>query len=526
MQQNKEDFLEFLRKYKENRPVSFHMPGHKGTGIFKRFGYGDFLRDIVDADITEIEGADNLFQPEGIIKGVMEDYATLYGAKKSYLLVNGSSSGLCAAILSCVPYGGKAIVARNSHKSIYNALEIGNINAVYIWPKQNENFNIASEIAVEQIENLLNKNPDASAVVIPSPNYYGICSDIGAIASICHDRGKILIVDEAHGAHLSFFEENKDEKWQFEFDRSNLARVRTQQIELPKSAGSLGADIVVTSTHKTLASFTGSAILNIFGENIDLAELEAKIAHFTTTSPSYLLMASLAINAKILKDHANILIDEWRENLEYFYKRAYEIEGLRFLGDTQLFAFENLAEKEQWIDMGFGFGDDELIDYTKINLDMSELGVDGYELEKELMNRNIYPELVAGNIVMCMTGIGNTKQDYEALLKALQEISKEKQKNNYDVAKNGQQIGKNYDKMYISPTRKIDLSGLGKVYVSIIEAEGLAVCYPIVPYPPGVPIICPKEVMNEKIISEIIMLRKQGEKVIGVDEDFMLWCYK
>ena len=176
------EIVNFLTEHAGRKTVSFHMPGHKGSAIYRRYGFGEFLDNIMDCDITEIPGADNLFQTEGILKAAQDGYASLYGAKKSYLLINGTSGGVIAAITAAVPKGKKLIMARNCHKSIYNALILGGIEPVYAYPEMVEEYGIAGEITAGEIERLLTENPDAEAVILPSPNYYGICSDIRKIA--------------------------------------------------------------------------------------------------------------------------------------------------------------------------------------------------------------------------------------------------------------------------------------------------------------------------------------------------------
>ena len=156
----------------------------------------------MDCDITEIPGADNLFQTEGIIAETMAKYRALYEVEQSYLLINGSSGGLIAAILTAVSKGGKLVMARNCHKSIFNALQLGDITPIYAYPETLEAYGVLGGISADEIARCLDENPEAEAVILPSPNYYGICSDIRAIAKVTHDRGKVLIVDQAHGAHL------------------------------------------------------------------------------------------------------------------------------------------------------------------------------------------------------------------------------------------------------------------------------------------------------------------------------------
>ncbi len=178
----KQSIREFLMSHGANNPVSFHMPGHKGKAFYVENGYGEFLDAIMDCDITEIPGADNLFQAEEIIEVTMQKYRQLYETKASYLLINGSSGGILAAILASVSKGGKLVMARNCHKSAFNALSLGDITPVYAFPSTVEEYGILGEVSAEEIAACLDENPDAEAVILPSPNYYGICSDIKAIA--------------------------------------------------------------------------------------------------------------------------------------------------------------------------------------------------------------------------------------------------------------------------------------------------------------------------------------------------------
>lgn len=464
----------FLTEHADRNPVSFHMPGHKGSRIYRENGYGDFLDKIMDCDITEIPGADNLFQTEGIIAETMKKYERLYGVKKSYLLVNGSSGGLIAAILACVKPGGKLIMARNSHKSIFNALGLASIKPVYAYPQEAEGCGILGEITVDEIARCMDENPDAEAVILPSPNYYGICSNVRAIAEEVHKRGKVLIVDQAHGAHLKFFGKYGGAE----------SPIRGG---FPESAEDQGADIVINSIHKTLASFTQSALLNLCSDRVNPFLLEDKLQAIESSSPSYPMMASLDINADLLESAGERLIRQWAENLNYFYDEANRIPGLVVLTPKNL-------------------------DRTKLNIDMSAYGIDGNELEELLMERDIFIELVTGNIVMCMTGIGNTRRDYERLLEALAEIAAQRR---------GVMAECTELKRAVQPkvlTRVLEQRAVPgeKVFVPLKEAAGRVCASSIIPYPPGIPIVCPGEVIDEDVIEYIKERREAGEKVIGL----------
>lgn len=465
---------QFLMEHADGNPVSFHMPGNKGENIYRKYGYGDFLDHIVDYDITEIPGADNLFQNEGIILETMKKYKKLYGSRKSYLLINGSSCGLIASILSIANRGDKIAIARNSHKSIFNAIILGGLNPVYIYPDILEDEGISGVINPKTVKGIIEENEEIKAVVIPSPNYYGICSDIEEIAKICHENNVILIVDQAHGAHLKFMHKFAGELGE----------------DYPMAAEDSGADIVVTSTHKTLASFGQTAILNVMSDRINLMNLEDRLQQIESSSPSYILMASLDINADLILEHGKELMTEWAENIEYFYSSAYSIPGLEMV----------LSEG---------------LDGTKINIDMSAYGMTGHDLEKYLNHKGIFPELVTGNIVMCMTGIGNTREDYDRLLKALVEIVT---KNKMVMLTREEVKSAMGDETPWTKKLRMKKIPTEKETIDIKDAAGRVCASSIIPYPPGIPICCPGEVITKELIDYVLDIKAKDEIVIGLNE--------
>ena len=458
---------DFLDSHAEEMPVSFHMPGHKGRRIFDETGIWKGANLSADWDITEIPGADNLFQPEGIIAQAMEKYRILYRARKSYLLINGSSAGILAAILSSVSRGGKVIRARNCHKSAFNAIRLGGIVPVYIYPKTDNDFGIQAEVDPYDVEEALKKHPEAAAVMITRPNYYGICSDIKTIADKVHRYGKILIVDQAHGAHLKFFGE-----------------IKAGKLKFPQAAEDSSADIIINSTHKTLASFTQTAVLNVCGEKTDLRVLEDKLQMLESSSPSYPLMASLDFNAELLIKKGTILMERWAENLEYFYDRVMSLPRIRLLMHPGL-------------------------DPTKINIDMSEAGLDGLDLEKYLMKKGIFTELATGNILMCMSGIGNIREDYERLAAALEEAAAENE---------NKKAAKSADNAVFAIRHRQTSLPENREDIFLDDAVGRVCALPVIPYPPGIPVLCPGEVIDRDTVMYIKKLRGLGEKVIGVSD--------
>lgn len=461
----KRGITQFLLRHAACSPVSFHMPGHKGADLYRDHGYGEFLDSIMDCDVTEIPGADNLFQTEGIIRETMDRYKAIYGVKESFLLVGGSSAGLIAAIMSCVPAGGKLIMARNCHKAVFNGLRLAGGRPVYAYPEELADAGISGAVLPSEIKRCLAEHPDASAVILPSPNYYGICSDIKAIGDVVHEAGKVLIVDQAHGAHLKLFDEYI----------GGCARAAENQ----------GADIIVESTHKTLASYTQSAIVNLNSDKVDQYIFADKLQMIESTSPSYLLMASLDINADLIERKGEQLTKTWEADLQYFYGKAKEIPGLKVL-------------------------EHPMLDHTKINLDMSACGLTGLELEKLLMEKGIFVELVTGDILMCMTGIGNKRCDYDRLLSALREISTETLL--MEKKPSGRQA---------VTVKKLLQREIPQVCerVPVSQAAGRVCGSSLIPYPPGIPIICPGEVMDGEVLAYAQSLRAAGEKVMGIDED-------
>lgn len=459
----------FLEKHSEAEPVSFYMPGHKGRNLYRKQDMLGLPEDLHRWDITEISGADNLFQAESVIAETMKKYETLYDCRKSYLLINGSSGGIISAILSCVPKGGKLAMARNCHKSVFNALTLGNITPVYIYPETIDEYGIQGKVTPEAVEKIFMSEPDTDAVILPSPNYYGICSDIKSIAEIVHKNNKILIVDQAHGAHLKFFEK-----------------------DMPEAAEVLGADIVINSTHKTLASFTQTAVLNVCSNRVELAALEDKLQIMESSSPSYPLMATLDANADLIAGHGDRLMRQWKENIDWFYDEAAKIPGLNLMRADGL-------------------------DRTKLNIDMSFYGFDGAALEEYLIGKNIFVELVSGNLVMCMTGIGNVRSDYEKLLDALRELSD---------SRSMVEVEKPCRPKALSCKLRWHAVPEHKELVSLDEASGKVCASSIIPYPPGIPIVCPGEVLEEEVAEYIKELRMAGEKVIGVSEDMKVWVGK
>ncbi|MDD4496254.1 MAG: aminotransferase class I/II-fold pyridoxal phosphate-dependent enzyme, partial [Eubacteriales bacterium] len=273
-----------LIEYCGKGAIPFHMPGHKqGRGLPKSFF--DTLSQI---DLTELPGLDNLHWPEGADKKAQELAAEAFRAEHSYFLVNGSSSGLLASAMTICSPGKRVLVQRDSHISVVNGLMLAGAEPVFPKNGINADFGITDALEIYEVEKALEKNPDIAGVILTRPSYYGVCSDLQKIVELCHQYGKPVAVDEAHGAHLGFAD------------------------FLPPSAMDCGADISVQSAHKTLPSLTQSAYLHLQGDLIDRQKLEFYLRVFQSTSPSYLLMASLDICRAIMQQEGAHLLDSLR----------------------------------------------------------------------------------------------------------------------------------------------------------------------------------------------------------------------
>ena len=251
-----------LNTYKDSGVYPFHMPGHK-------MGRGIPLQDAFAMDITEIHGFDNLHQADGIIAEAQKMCAKTFGARESFFLVNGSSCGIIAAIMSTCSDQEPLIVARNSHKSVMDGFVMSGAQPNYVMPQAVEGFDIFGAVSADSIEKACSQHPNAKAVMIVSPTYEGIVSDVERIAAVVHEKNMILIVDAAHGSHMHFHS------------------------FFPKTAIECGADIVIESLHKTLPCPTQASVLHVSGQRVDTERLKKCLAMVQTSSPSYVLMASI-----------------------------------------------------------------------------------------------------------------------------------------------------------------------------------------------------------------------------------------
>ena len=362
-----------LKEYSTKGYYPFHMPGHKRTSF--ALGEPSFI------DITEIDGFDDLHHPTGLILETERCAAQLWKARRSFLLVNGSTVGILAAVSASLSDGDEVLIAENSHKSVRHACFLNRLRNNTVSPIQT-GFGIDGQITPASVENSLLKHPGIKGVVLTSPTYEGIVSDVASIAKIVHAHDAILIVDEAHGAHFGMHQ------------------------DLPQSAVTNGADLVVQSLHKTLPSLTQTAVLHIASDRIPEEAVQKYLDIFETSSPSYVLMAGMSRCIALLTEQRELLFSKYLKELTKWYESSRDYQHISVLMK------EDLSPEEAF---------DK--DPGKIILRSDMTGIDGKALAACL--RDVYhleTERAQGDIVIAMTSICDSAEGFRRLSAALREI--------------------------------------------------------------------------------------------------------
>lgn len=447
--------LDELMKNNKNNLISFHVPGHKNGKIYDLLGYKDLLESIYKMDTTEIIGTDNLHSPEGIIKKSQEKASKVFKSDKTYFLVNGTTCGIQASIMSICNDNDKILVNRDCHHSVINACILGNINPVYIDYKLDNDYFILEGVLEEDVIKSIDENLDAKALVLTYPTYYGATYDLEKICEYAHKKNMVVIVDEAHGAHLGLSE------------------------KLPKTALEQGADIVIQSTHKTLPSFTQSSMLHIKGGKVDSSKISEILRIIETSSPSYLLMSSLEIATEIYEKYGRDLMDKLLENIDNFIKDI---------------------SKNDFVEVYNKF------DKTKIFISLKKLGITGYELEKILRKNNIQVELSNYYGVLLICTISNDYDDFKSIKNAINNIITDKKDKYFEELKTIN-YPKIIPKKILNPREAFYKNKKSvKIYDSIGQISGEY----IIPYPPGVSILSPGEIITKEIIDYILYLKEMN----------------
>jgi arginine decarboxylase len=471
--QNQTPLFSKLLEHASRNPIQFHIPSHKkGAGMANEFS--EFIGpNALSIDLINIAPLDDLHSPKGVIKEAQELAAQAFGADHTYFSVHGTSGAIMTMVMSAVGPGEKILVPRNVHKSVLSAIIFSGAHPVFMHPEIDTNMGIAHGVSVDMVRKTLDSHPDAKAVLVINPTYFGVSCDMKAIVEVAHSRGIPVLVDEAHGVLFGFHE------------------------ELPLSAMQAGADMAATSVHKLGGSMTQSSVLNLREGLISPEHVQAVLSMLHTTSTSYLLLASLDVARKYLAIQGRELIGRTLGLAKATRERINRIPGMYCFGEEILKGSATYAH-----------------DPLKINVTVKDLGLTGWEVEKILRNDfNIEVEMSDLYNILCLITFGDTEETVGALVAALEKIAAEYRKEPV--------IGKavKYPSMPLLALSPRDAFYNKKTeVVPLKEAVGRVIAEFIMVYPPGIPIVMPGEVVTQDNVEYIIEHVKEGLPVQGPDD--------
>ena len=454
------------------------MPGHKEDT-------GGFLGEVLKYDITEIDGFDDLHEASGIIKESEHYAAKLYGSEETHFLVNGSTVGILSSVLAVTAPGDEILIARNCHKSVYNAVMVNRLKCRYLYPDMIKEYSIAGVIEPDVFREALKKHPGVKTAIITSPTYEGIASDVKTLADIAHERGVILIVDAAHGAHFGFHE------------------------GFPESAVRAGADIVINSVHKTLPAPTQTALLHINGPLVNRDAVRRMLKIYQSSSPSYLLMAGIDNCMSIVSEKGRELFREYIENIEWFEKRAEKLKKLKYLSRAKF--FEECGVRSA--------------DPCKIVISAAGSGITGRQLYEELNTvYHIQPEMAAGDYCLLIMTVMDKREDFVRVISAL-ECTDERLSDKEGAEKIKEESINIYNERPEQVMQAYEAVGADGNETELKDAAGKISADHIMIYPPGIPVIVPGERISDTMIRGIYRAQAMGLKVNGVTTEGKIRIY-
>ena len=462
-----------LEEYSRSDYYPFHMPGHKRNPASVR---GEFP---LERDITEIEGFDNLHHPEDLLLEAQQNVAKLYGTRESFYSVNGSTAALLAAISAAVPRNGQILVARNCHKAVYHAIYLRNLKPAYIYPQMDSEWWINGGIFPDKVERCLAENPEIQAVLITSPTYDGVVSDVKEIAEIAHKYGVPLIVDEAHGPHFGFHP------------------------AFPGRANDLGADVVINSLHKTLPSLTQTAILHINGKLANRRRIKKYLDMLQSSSPSYIFMASLDACVDFLDGKCEEAFELYVERLQKFREELKPLQHLQILRT-------------------------EHYDISKVVISTANANITSPELADRLRKEyHLEMEMTGGTYVLAMTTVADTQEGLDRLKSALLEIDDQLEAK---TAVSGSiEISGELPRLeqYFTPQEAAEREEDGEAEeIPWKESEGhISLEYAYL-YPPGSPVIVPGERISREAVELLCYYETQNLQIEGIQTEGKIKVWK
>lgn len=460
---------EALKRFRRMRIVPFDVPGHKhGRGnpeLVELLG-----EKCVGIDVNSMKPLDNLCHPVSVIREAEELAAEAFHAAHAFLMVGGTTSAVQAMVLSCCKKGDKIILPRNVHRSVINALVLCGAKPVYVNPDVDQNLGISLGMKVSQVEQAILSNPDAVAVLVNNPTYYGICSDLRTIVKLAHEHGMKVLADEAHGTHL-YFGEN-----------------------MPVAAMDAGADMSSVSMHKSGGSLTQSSLL-LIGPDVNEGQVRQIINLTQTTSGSYLLLSSLDISRRNLALRG-------REAFAKVVELAdYAREEINAVGGYYAFSRELINGNSV-----FDF------DSTKLSVHTLEIGLAGIEVY-DILRDEYDIQIEFGDIgnILAYLSIGDRRQEVERLVSALAEV-----KRCYQKDKAGMLTQEYMDPhVVLTPQESFYAE---KEPLPLLETEGRVCSEFVMCYPPGIPILAPGEMITRGIIEYILYAKEKGCSMTGPED--------
>lgn len=467
--QSKAPVLEAMTQHLQNRVVPFDVPGHKGGRGNSELT--DFLgKSCLKADVNSMKPLDNLCHPVSVIKEAQDLAAEAFGAKTAFFIVNGTTGSVQTMIMTACKSGDKIIMPRNVHRSAINALVVNGAVPVYVNPGTNKELGIPLGMSVENVKKAIAENPDAKAVLINNPTYYGVCSDLREIVRIAHENNMLALVDEAHGTHF-YFGEN-----------------------MPVSGMAAGADMAAVSMHKTGGSLTQSSIL-LCGSNINSDYVRQVINLTQTTSGSYLLISSLDIARKNLALNGKSIFKKTVQFAEYARNEINKLGGYYAFGNE-------LCDNNAFYDF----------DKTKLSVHTRDIGLAGIEVY-DILRDDYGIQIEFGDIgnILAIISAGDRALEIERLISSLSEI-----KRLYSKDKTGM-----FDHEYINPeviTAPQKAFYNNKRSVPINQSSGMVCGEFVMCYPPGIPILAPGEKITDEIINYINYAKEKGCFMTGTQD--------
>ncbi len=478
MNQNETPLFTSLLEHAEKNPIQFHIPGHKkGNGMDPTFR--EFIGDnALSIDLINIAPLDDLHHPKGKIKQAQDLAAKAFGADYSFFTVQGTSGAIMTMVMSVCGPGDKIIVPRNVHKSILSAIIFSGAMPIFVHPEIDNELGISHGITTNAVKEAIVNHPDAKAVLVINPTYFGFVADLKSIVDLAHSHGIAVLVDEAHGVHIHFND------------------------ELPISAMQAGADMAATSVHKLGGSLTQSSILNVKEGIVNVHRVQSVLSMLTTTSTSYILLASLDVARKRLATIGEELITETIRLANDARNKINNIEGLYSPG------YELLGKEATYN-----------FDPTKLLISVKKLGITGHDVEVWLRERfNIEVEMSDLYNVLCILTPGDSKEDIEKLIHAFEVLVEEFPIVDHYTAYN----------VTIPTIPNLAVLPRDAFYsdtesVPLEESVGRIIAEFVMVYPPGIPIFLPGE---EITLENLVYIKKNIEAGLPVqgpeDEDLYM----